>query len=311
MPKWMSSDGYTKFWPQLAEQLGYKDAETLRSDFKNERKRRGIKKENKINKMVKRNDNLPNILVLDIETSPLVCFTWGIYDQRLSPENVMHDWYVFCYSAKWLFDETAYSGVLTSQEAIAKNDKQIVKQLWDLLDQADIVITYNGDHFDIKKLNTRFALYELPPPSFYRSVDLYKVAKENFGFTSNKLSFVNTFLDIDDKTHPDYDLWKRCWNGETEALHELKEYNINDVMITEMLYFKLLPWIKNHPNLNVYNDENIQVCPKCASKNIHWDDKFYYTQLQKYATFRCADCKSVGRSKKNLVPSEKSKNMIR
>jgi len=293
------------FWPELAKEYGFSSPEALRSSYRRHKQHLGgATREEKAPQNIK-------ILILDIETSPLVCFSWGIYDQKILPENVIYDWFIFSYAAKWLFDENIISNVLTTQETSKRKDKRIVKEIWELINEADIVITYNGDHFDFRKINTRFVLYQLPPPSFYRSVDLYKVAKDNFNITSNKLSFVNTFLGIEDKTSTGFDLWKRCWNGEQEALEELRDYNCNDSKITEMLYLKILPWIKNHPNIGVYSDENIQVCPKCGSQHILWDGKFYYTQLAKYDTFRCSDCNSIGRARKNLLSTEKNKSLIR
>jgi DNA polymerase elongation subunit (family B) len=216
---------------------------------------------------------------------------------------------VFSYAAKWLFEDEIIANVLTPKEATKKDDERIVREIWKLIDEADIVVTYNGDHFDFRKMNTRFVLYQLPPPSFYRSVDLYKVAKDNFSMTSNKLSFVNTFLGIEDKTHTTFDLWKRCWNGEQEALTELVNYNCNDSKITEMLYLKILPWIKNHPNIGLYNNEETSVCSKCGG-TIVWDGKFYYTQVAKYDTFRCSDCGSIGRSRYSILEKDKKKSVV-
>jgi DNA polymerase elongation subunit (family B) len=294
---------------ELAMKYNYPSSEAMRSSYRRAKKIYGGEKklvENKIEKPF----GFPKILIMDIETSPLVVFSWQIYETKILPENVIYDWFMISYSAKWLFENDITSEVLVSDEAVHRNDERIILSMWKLLDEADLVITFNGDHFDIKKLNTRFLKYNLPPPSFYRSIDLYKVAKDNFAMTSNKLSFVNNFLGIDDKTHTGFELWKRCYEGEDAALKEMETYNINDSRITEMLYLKILPWIKNHPNLGLYIEENVSVCPKCGSRNIIWDNKYYYTQLAKYDTFRCGDCHAIGKSRKNLIEKEKKKVII-
>ena len=36
------------------------------------------------------------------------------------------------------------------------DDKALMRKLWDLMDEADIVIGHNCDSFDIKKINSRF-----------------------------------------------------------------------------------------------------------------------------------------------------------
>jgi len=46
-----------------------------------------------------------------------------------------------------------------------EDDSGILREIWKMLDEADIVITQNGRKFDQKKLNARFILNGFKPPS--------------------------------------------------------------------------------------------------------------------------------------------------
>lgn len=89
---------------------------------------------------------LPKVLVFDIETSPLKAYIFAtrLWNTNVSEEQVLSEWFMLCWSAKWLFDDKIISDRLTSREAKREDDSRIVKSLWKLLDEADIVIAHNG-----------------------------------------------------------------------------------------------------------------------------------------------------------------------
>ena len=100
----------------------------------------------------------PKVLLIDIETTPMQCHVWGTWKQRIGHEQVINDWFMLSYSAKWLFDSKMYGSVLTHDEAISKDDSRITKELWKLFDQADVLIGHNINGFDLPKVQTRFLL---------------------------------------------------------------------------------------------------------------------------------------------------------
>lgn len=245
----------------------------------------------------------PKILLLDIETSPMSVFVWGLYKQRISSDNVITDFNVITWSAKWLFSSEILSDSVTSKEIIERNDRRIVAKIWKLLDEADIVIAHNANGFDVGKLNTRFLFYGFPPPKYYRVIDTLSILRKHFNISSNSLDYATKFLGLGGKEHPVFDLWKRCYQGDESALQEMLEYNKNDISILEELYVKIRPWITNM-NLSIYVDTNEMVCPICLSTNLK-SEGFYYTNLGKYQAFRC-ECGAIGRSKVNEIPREKT-----
>jgi len=254
---------------------------------------------------------LPKVLLFDIETSPLQAFIFqkNVWKANVGSEQVISEWFMLCYSAKWLFDDTVISERLTGKEARDENDGRIVKGLWKLLDEADIIIAHNGDSFDVPNMNTRFIVHGLPPTSPYQTIDTMLVARKQFGFTHNSLNGLAKIFGFAPKLDTDFDLWKRCVAGDDEALAYMQEYNKGDVEVLEDVYMKLRPWIRSHPNLGLYVETDGAICPNCGSEDIEWTDKFYYTQTGKYATFRCK-CGSFGRSRFTALSKDARKSLV-
>ena len=310
---WSVARKNEKFWTEgLAKEHGYKTPEAMRSDFKRQRKSMGIESKEvvpeKIPERVKTN---AKILCFDIETSPLCCLTWGLWDQNINTQAILQDWHLISWSAKWLFSDEVISDVLAADEARVHNDSRITKSIWKLLDEADIVVSHNGDKFDCKRLNTRFLYNGLPPVSHYLSVDTLIVAKNVFNFSSNKLDYINNYLGIPQKTETGFELWKNAYFGDPKSLKMMEDYNRNDCEILEDLFLKLRPFIKNFPNLNLWSEENVSVCPNCGSKDLNWNGKYYYTYTGRYKAFRCDNCSAIGRSRELDLSKEKRKTIVR
>jgi DNA polymerase elongation subunit (family B) len=168
-----------------------------------------------------------------------------------------------------------------------------------LLDGADIVVHYNGEKFDIPTLNKEFILSHIRPPATYRQIDLLKTCKSQFRFVSNKLDYVSQALGLGAKTqHKGMELWKGCMEGNEEDWKIMQEYNIQDVNLLEKLYTKLRPWVKNHPNVALYDDGNEVRCRTCSSMNVHRRG-YQYTNASRFQRFRCVDCGSWMRGRLN------------
>lgn len=254
------------------------------------------------NAQYRQEEILGKVLILDIETAPLLANIWGIWNQNISTDNIKSDWFMLTWAAKWLFEKKVYSGRVTPNEAKKNNDKRIVKSLLDLLNEADIVITHNGDRFDLPRINTRAIINKLLPPMPYISIDTLKVAKRHFNFTSNKLDYINKVLGLPQKSETNMELWRNCFNGDESALKAMEKYNINDVIIHEQTYLTMRPFIRPHPNIGLHIIDEHERCPSCGSKELKDVGKIYHTTANTYELFRC-ECGSVGRRRKALKKS--------
>lgn len=255
---------------------------------------------------------LPKILLFDIETAPLRAFVFqkSIWKANIGDEQVISDWFMLCWSAKWLFDETVLSQRLTSKDVLAEDDTRIVKDLWKLFDEADIIIAHNGDSFDVPNMNTRFIINGLLPPKPYKTIDTRSIAAKQFGFTYNSLNALAKLFGLDPKLDVDFELWKRCYAGEEKALKEMEQYNIQDTELLERVYLRLRPWIRSHPNLSLYMVAEGAVCPNCGSSKIEWiPDQYYYTTASKFPIFRC-ECGAYGRGRKSVLTPDDKENLV-
>ena len=266
------------------------------------------RKVNEYLKYSKKHKGLPKVLILDIETAPIKAYVWGLWKQNVYLDQIQSDWFMLTWAAKWLFGNEIYSDKLTSEEALQEDDKRLVKGIWELLEKADIVIAHNGKHFDIPKMNARFIQNGLGPTTPYQTIDTLQVARKQFGFSSNKLEALARKFEIESKDATDFNLWKECMYGNTDALLYMETYNRQDTNILEEMYLKLRPWIKSHPNTGLYMETKESVCPNCGSNNIKTVGQ-YVTHVSKFNTFRCEDCGSIGRFRTNQVSKDISKNL--
>ena len=163
------------FWKALADKHGYPSKEAIRSSFNSERRRRG----NSHIPVDRLRKDAPRILIFDVETTPILGYVWSLWQENMPIPAMVRDWHLLSYSAKWLFEDETMSSVLTPTEIFNEDDKRITKEIWKLLDEADIAVAYNGDRFDVKRCNTRFLKHGFPPPSYYVQVDPIITAKIN------------------------------------------------------------------------------------------------------------------------------------
>lgn len=256
------------------------------------------------------NIHVPKILIFDIETAPSRAYVWSRWKQNIYSEQVISEWFMLCWSAKWLNKDTMYSEVLTPEEAYNEDDSRIVKKLWTIINEADIVVAHNGNSFDVPKMNTRFILCGLPPAKPYKQIDTKVIAAKQFSFSSNKLDDLATYFGIPNKDETDFGLWVRCLKGEEKALLYMQKYNKKDVEILEQIYLKLRPWANNHPNLGLYIESNNMVCPHCGSSDLLPDNSYSYTSVSKFKVMRCNSCGAIARVRENSYPKNKRKQLI-
>lgn len=247
------------------------------------------------------------ILFIDIETAPLAGAVWSLWNNNVGLNQLERDWYILSFCAKWYHeDEIIYMDKRGSWDN--EDDTDLLENIWQLLDECDILITQNGKKFDEKKINARFIINGFKPPSHYRSIDTCEIAKRHFGFTSNKLEYMTDKINKKYKKmkhdkFPGYELWKQCLKGDLEAWDEMANYNSFDVLSLEELYEHMRPWYKAHPNLNLYHNENFEYC-RCGNDQFEHVG-YHVTNLSKFDKFVCTKCGTVSRGRVNLLIKDK------
>lgn len=237
------------------------------------------------------------ILFIDVENIAELIWAWQLYDT--SAIEVERHGHLLSYAYKWQGEKTQVFGLddFKGYKPLSGDDEALCRGLWYLLDQADFVIGHNARAFDCKKINARFIVHGLPPPSPYKIIDTLTEVKRIAKFASHKLDSLGEETGIGRKLeHEGWRLWKGCYLGDPKAWKKMKAYNKKDVELLEKWFLKLRPWIKM--NLGVFSDKTI--CGKCGSNKGFEKRGFAYTATAKYQRIKCHNCNGWSRTSLNL-----------
>jgi hypothetical protein len=234
------------------------------------------------------------ILFLDLETSPINAYTWGLWQQNIAINQIVDSTEVMCFGARW------YGSKQVIFRSVHHDGKeQMLKDLHELMEEADAVCGWNSASFDHKHIKREFLEAGMLPPSPAKDIDLMRVVKSQFRFPSNKLDYVAQKLGVGQKVkHSGFDLWIQCMAGQEKAWREMKKYQIQDVNLLIDLYEKLKPWIKNHPNTALYEGLE-EGCVVCGSTKIQ-KRGIDRTQAGSYQRLQCQSCGKWMRSAKKI-----------
>lgn len=237
----------------------------------------------------------PRVLTLDIETSPHLADVWALWDQNVSLTQLREASRVICFGAKW-----HHSDEVMFYSEHHQDHRTMVERAFALLDEADIVVHFNGRKFDIPHLNREIDGYRLGVPAPYKQVDLLQVAKKHFRFASNKLAHITAELGLSGKLdHSGHELWVRCLAGDPAAWAEMTAYCCQDVRTTEELYDRWLPWIDTHPTVTLLDDSIEPRCGKCGSNRLQRRG-VATTKQGLFQRFQCQGCGGWSRGTRKL-----------
>jgi uncharacterized protein YprB with RNaseH-like and TPR domain len=225
---------------------------------------------------------LSKILLVDIETAPIKAYVWRLFDQNVGLNQIIDNGGIICVGLKWAGERETflYSDWEHGHEEMLRNVHRMISE-------ADAVVTYNGDKFDLPKLQGEFLLMGLPSPPPVTSIDVYKAVRK-LGFISNKLAFIGPLLKMGGKIkHEGFDLWTKVIDGDEKAQRMMSRYCVQDVRLLEKVYRKILPFIKNHPHLGTTKHE----CGACGSNNTQ-SRGFRRTKHFRIQRIQCQDCGS-------------------
>lgn len=239
-------------------------------------------------------------LVLDIETRPHLGYVWSLWDQNVGLSQIAETGSVICVAAKWIDEKKVHFF-----SDYHDGHDEMLEAIWDLVDRADVVVGYNSRSFDMKHLAREWIVAGLDPPSPYRDIDLLTAVRHRFKFASAKLAHVSVELGLDGKAETGgFELWKACMSDDPAAWAKMKRYNVQDVRLTEELYYRVRPWLPtSSPNAAIFIDSEDPRCPRCTSDDvIRWG--YLATNAGTYRRFKCKGCGSYARATKRLSTTE-------
>lgn len=238
------------------------------------------------------------VLTIDIETAPHLCYSFQVWNTNISPVHIVEPSRMLSFAAKWEHDrrvmflsEFDFGGPenFLDPEIRADYHRVMVTAAWELLNEADVVVTYNGDRFDLRRLGQEFRLAGLGQPSPFASVDLYKVIKSEEEWLSHKLAYITERYKLTGKLEAgvDFSLWRGCMDGDPKSWRLMRRYNKQDVVTTEEVFHEVSDLPMNLPALALYDEEPIFEghCPVCRQQG--QSRGFAYTKTRRYPRFYC------------------------
>lgn len=213
----------------------------------------------------------------------MISYTWGWHEQEVIKK--LKATTILSVAYKWLGEKTK---VIACDN---QSEKRMLFKLHKLLDKADVIIAHNGNSFDRKKINYRFIVHKIPPPSPYKIIDTKVQAKSIAAFDSNRLNEIGLDLGEGEKIkHRGIEMWEGCMAGKKRDWTEMKRYNKKDVDLLERIYLRLRPWITNHPVLGLLDGTyKKNKCRSCGSEN-SGPRGWVYNKTGKRRRYRCHDC---------------------
>lgn len=234
----------------------------------------------------------PRIAFLDIETAPAVVYTWGLYKPVIGMNQIIEPSRIICFSYQFYGDKK-----VGFKSEFHDGREDMLNELHRVLDEADIVVGYNSNSFDIPWIEGELILNGYAPPSPFQKVDLYREARKHMKLLSGKLDYLSLRL-LDDRkvAHEGFGLWAACLAGDEKAWARMKKYAIKDTALLPRIYEILRPWIRI-PNVAVSNP--LESCTRCGSENLQRRG-FSRKATGVYQRYQCQECNGWMTSSRRL-----------
>lgn len=233
---------------------------------------------------------MSKILYIDFESSPNIGYTWGKWETNVL--SFIQESYMLCYAYAWNDGPVRVVSLkdFINYEPHSPDDSRLVQSVWELFNEADIIVAHNAKQFDIKYANARFLAHNLVPPSTYQVVDTLLIARAKFKLNSNKLDDLGKTLKLGRKIETGgFDLWLGCMKGDMSAWKKMCKYNKQDVVLLREVYYRLRSWMSSHPNLNIINEIDRPCCGVCQSSHVQ-SKGIEFKGNGKSRRWKCQDC---------------------
>lgn len=194
---------------------------------------------------------------------------------------------------KWLGHKESFVATWGQNQ----NDKKLLKLIQPLISKADAIIGHNSARFDLPWIQGRLAYHGLKPiPNRLNRVDLdtMKLVKSSMELNSNKLDYISKFLGFEGKKSMSYSDWfKICVHKDKTSLEKMADYNKEDIIQTEKVFFRVLPYVQLPTNIAmIVNPKTApySACPNCTSVEIRSDGTRTLSSGRTYRRLICKNC---------------------
>lgn len=238
--------------------------------------------------------NEPKIVLFDLETCPDLIEVMKVFPNigqypGLTLKASINT--IICFGYKIFGEkETKCLSAWDYKQKSINDDFELVKAAYEILKDADAIVTHNGSRFDLKFFQTRLLKHKLPPLPKIRHVDTCLVAKRFLLMFNNRLNTLAKFLTSEEKMeNGGWDLWVKVLQGDKKSKKLMVDYCKQDVNVLEKVFKRLRPFMTNIPNYNIFSRDADVICPKCGSTR-YQNRGYRYTQVSAYQRHQCHDC---------------------
>jgi len=250
----------------------------------------------------------PRVLIFDLEVSTKIVHTYQMRDAYIGPDQVINDCYILSYSAKFLDDDKIF---YLDTRFSPKDDEHILEALHYLIEQADFICGHNMARFDLPTLKARMIKKGMKPLKDLQIIDTLKISRKHFKFTFHKLGELAKYLNCELKKdkHESFSgisLFTEAMNGNIEAFNAMEHYCKMDVLVTEQILKKLLPW---DSSTNFQSNYQKAICT-CGSEKFT-KNGYRYAKNGVFQLYRCSECRKTFSSKENLINKDIKKTFLK
>ena len=227
-------------------------------------------------------------LFFDIETSYNQGWFWRpSFKTSISYDQVLKESAIICICYKWQGSDKVYH--LTWDKGC---DKAMMDKFYSIIEQADEVVTHNGDNFDIKWIRTRFLLQGYKSMPELKSIDTLKISRQKFKFDSNRLDAIGKILGFGGKKDTGgIQLWHDIiQKNSKKAMMDMVAYCKRDVELLEKVFLKLEGFAKPKTNLAVFSGGDKADCPYCAGTHLYLKDRTVGVSGNIKCRMQCKEC---------------------
>lgn len=195
--------------------------------------------------------------------------------------------FILCMCWKWLGEKTVHCESITKyNDGSWMDDGPLVDRCARLIEQADMIVTYNGVRCDIPFLQTRLLINHKPLLAPVAHKDLYFTVRHKLKMSRNRLLDIQEAMESKSKKTPVRLMqWlKTVVKHDRTALAEIEQHCKQDVLVLEERYLELRPLLLTHPRLHGYG-----TCNKCGGVLVK--NKVYFVAgKQQKITMHCTAC---------------------
>ena len=239
----------------------------------------------------------PRVLLFDLERLP-GRFSRDIWEPRdLQRLNYLHpdqwDEKPSTLCGSWLWYGEKRPGFVGAWES--DDPWHVARTYRELMNEADVVVTFNGRRADLKWLRTDWAAAQIPIPRPFKDIDLFIVARQAFSLEAKSLRYLCDFLGVPSKDGA-YNAAeaKAAAAADGPERRRLVRYSKGDSLIMRPVLDRLRPYVRG-VNLGLYYLDDERRCPACGGTELTRDG-WTTTTVTTFALYRC-ECGAVSRSK--------------